>query len=138
MECAMSRVQLALNVTDIDAAVDFYTRAFGVAPAKRRQGYANFEVAEPPLKLVLFEAEEGATLNHIGVEVVGTEAVAATTRRLDGAGLDTRVEESIDCCHAVQDKVYATDPDGLEWEWYTVLGDSPATRPAAPAEAACC
>ena len=134
----MSRVQLALNVTDIDAAVDFYTRAFGVAPTKRRQGYANFEVAEPPLKLVLFEAEEGATLNHIGVEVFGTEVVEATTRRLDGAGLDTRIEESIDCCHAVQDKVYATDPDGLEWEWYTVLGDSPATQPEAPAEPVCC
>ena len=134
----MARVQLALNVTDVDAAVDFYARAFGVDPAKRRPGYANFEVAEPPLKLVLFEAEEGATLNHIGVEVFGTEAVEATTRRLDGAGLDTRIEESIDCCHAVQDKVYATDPDGLEWEWYTVLGDSPATEPQAHAEPACC
>jgi catechol 2,3-dioxygenase-like lactoylglutathione lyase family enzyme len=133
----MSRVQLALNVTDVDAAVDFYTRAFGVAPAKRRPGYANFEVVDPPLKLVLFEAAAGATLNHIGVEVFGTEAVEATTRRLDGAGLDTRIEESIDCCHAVQDKVYATDPDGLEWEWYTVLGDSPS--PAAAAEpAGCC
>ncbi|MEX1280546.1 MAG: ArsI/CadI family heavy metal resistance metalloenzyme [Acidimicrobiia bacterium] len=135
----MSRVQLALNVTDVDAAVDFYARAFGVGPAKRRPGYANFEVVDPPLKLVLFEAEEGATLNHIGVEVFGTEAVAATARHLANAGLDTRAEEHIDCCHAVQDKVYASDPDGLEWEWYTVLADSPSPTPAAAAEpAACC
>lgn len=122
----MSRVQLALDVTDVDAAVDFYTRAFGVAPAKRRPGYANFEVVDPPLKLVLFEAAEGATLNHIGVEVFGTEAVAAAATRLADAGLETRSEERIDCCHAVQEKVYATDPDGLEWEWYTVLADSPS------------
>lgn len=131
----MSRVQLALNVTDVDAAVEFYEKAFGVAPAKRRPGYANFVVAEPPLKLVLFESEEGATLNHIGVEVFGTEAVEATTRHLQDAGLETRIEESIDCCHAVQDKVYATDPDGLEWEWYTVLGDSP--QPASEPVACC-
>lgn len=127
----MSRVQLALDVTDVDAAVDFYTRAFGVAPAKRRPGYANFEVVDPPLKLVLFEAAEGATLNHIGVEVFGTEAVAAAATRLADAGLETRSEERIDCCHAVQEKVYATDPDGLEWEWYTVLADSPSTEPSA-------
>lgn len=121
----MSRVQLGLNVTDIDAAVAFYERAFGVPASKRRPGYANFEIAEPPLKLVLFEGTEGATINHLGVEVPDTAEVHRATRHLRSAGLDTRIEDGVDCCHAVQDKVWVTDPDGLAWEWYTVLADSP-------------
>jgi catechol 2,3-dioxygenase-like lactoylglutathione lyase family enzyme len=128
----MSRVQLGLNVTDIDAAVAFYERAFGVSAAKRRPGYANFEIVEPPLKLVLFEGTDGGTINHLGVEVPDTTDVHRATRHLQSVGLDTRIEDGVDCCHAVQDKVWATDPDGLEWEWYTVLADSPeAVTPGA-------
>ncbi len=131
----MSRVQLGLNVTDIDAAVAFYERAFGVTAAKRRPGYANFEIAEPPLKLVLYERADGGTINHLGVEVEDTDEVHRATRHLQSAGLQTRIEDGVDCCHAVQDKVWATDPDGLEWEWYTVLADSPGPVTAEPA---CC
>ncbi|MDX1509897.1 MAG: ArsI/CadI family heavy metal resistance metalloenzyme [Nitriliruptorales bacterium] len=118
-----SRLQLALNVTDLDAAVDFYERLFATPVSKRRPGYANFAIANPPLKLVLFENEEGATLNHLGVEVSSTMEVDATTRRLSEDGLDTATEEAVACCHAVQDKVWVTDPDGAPWEVYTVLGD---------------
>src|SRR5947208_16841752 len=102
----MSRVQLALNVSDIDAAVEFYSRLFGVGPAKRRPGYANFAVDEPALKLVLIENPEApATLNHLGVEVLSPGEVAAAWARLSGEGLETRSEEQVSCCYALQDKV---------------------------------
>ena len=126
-----SRLQLALNVTDLDAAVDFYERLFATPVTKRRPGYANFAIASPPLKLVLFENDEGATLNHLGVEVSSTLDVDAATRRLAGEGLDTVTEEGVACCHAVQDKVWATDPDGAPWEIYTVLGDDPEAAASA-------
>ena len=121
----MSRVQLALNVEDLDAAVEFYSRLLATAPAKLRSGYANFAVAEPPLKLVLV-AGAGApgTLNHLGVEVTSTEEVGAAQARLSGAGLETATEENVTCCHAVQDKVWVQDPDGAPWEIYTVLADA--------------
>ncbi len=135
----MSRVQLALNVSDVDAAVDFYRKLFGVEPAKRRPGYANFAVAEPPLKLVLIEDKErasGPTLNHLGVEVETSDEVAAAQRRLAGEQLDTLVQEQTSCCYAVQDKVWVNDPDGAAWEWYTVLADSPDAGAAPDAVAA--
>jgi catechol 2,3-dioxygenase-like lactoylglutathione lyase family enzyme len=143
----MSRVQLALNVADVDAAVDFYTKLFGTPPAKRRPGYANFAVAEPPLKLVLIEnAAAAGSVNHLGVEVESTDAVTAATQRLSGEGLPTDVEANTTCCYAVQDKVWVSDPDGARWEVYTVLADSQefGTAPAAMAttggtsESACC
>jgi predicted enzyme related to lactoylglutathione lyase len=121
----MSRVQLALNVSDIDHAVDFYSKLFQTAPAKRRDGYANFAVDSPPLKLVLIENPAAAgSLNHLGVEVFSTEEVAATQARLAGEGVATATEENVTCCYALQDKVWADDPDGAPWEIYTVLGDS--------------
>jgi catechol 2,3-dioxygenase-like lactoylglutathione lyase family enzyme len=121
----MARVQLALNVTDLDAAVDFYSKLFGAEPAKRRPGYANFAIAEPPLKLVLFEnGEPDGKLNHLGVEVESTDEVAATQARLSGQGLDTATEDGVTCCYAVQDKVWVDDPDGAPWEIYTVLADT--------------
>ena len=121
----MSRVQLALNVSDLDEAVAFYSRLFATEPAKRRPGYANFAVAEPPLKLVLFENPGAPTrLNHLGVEVESTDDVGATQRRLDTEGLDTATEDGVTCCYAVQDKVWVDDPDGAPWEVYTVLADS--------------
>lgn len=119
------RVQLALNVTDVDEAVAFYTKAFGVEPTKRRPGYANFAISEPPLKLVLIESSEGGTMNHLGVEVPDTAAVNNATKAFVDAGLTTFEEQGVECCYAKQDKVFVKDPDGAEWEWYTVLDDSP-------------
>ena len=122
----MSRVQLALRVADLDAAVDFYSRLFAAEPAKRRPGYANFAIAEPPLKLVLLEGAPGEAtrMDHLGVEVPTTEEVTAATARLADAGLATRAEENTTCCYAVQDKVWVTGPGGEPWEVYTVTGDA--------------
>ncbi len=121
----MSRVQLALNVSDLDAAIDFYSKLFGAEPAKRRPGYANFAIAEPPLKLVLIEgAGDPGTINHLGVEVESTDEVTAATTRLSGEGLACAVEEEVSCCFAVQDKVWVDAPDGEPWEIYTVLADA--------------
>jgi catechol 2,3-dioxygenase-like lactoylglutathione lyase family enzyme len=123
----MSRVQLALNVSDVDEAVAFYTKLFQTEPAKRRPGYANFAIDDPPLKLVLIEnADAPATLNHLGIEVFSTDEVAAAQARLAGDGLATATEDNVTCCYAVQDKVWVDDPDGAPWEIYTVLGDSDA------------
>jgi catechol 2,3-dioxygenase-like lactoylglutathione lyase family enzyme len=131
-EDAMSRVQLALNVTDLDRAVDFYSKLFGVEPAKRRPGYANFVVAEPPLKLVLLEGEgEGGTLNHLGVEVASPEEVRQAGSPLAGGGLATATETGVACCYAIQDKVWVYDPDAAPWEIYTVLADADTRQPQA-------
>ncbi len=120
----MSRVQLALNVSDLDAAVAFYSKLFATPPAKRREGYANFAVAEPPLKLVLFEQPgKGGTINHLGVEVESSELVGAAQARLAGEGLATATEEGVACCYARQDKVWVDGPSGEPWEIYTVLAD---------------
>jgi predicted enzyme related to lactoylglutathione lyase len=120
----MSRVQLALNVSDLDAAVAFYSKLFATEPAKVRPGYANFAIDEPALKLVLIEGHgEAGTLNHLGVEVECTDQVAATERRLVEHGLATATEENVTCCYAVQDKVWVDGPDREPWEIYTVLGD---------------
>src|SRR5213082_2002000 len=121
---AMSRVQLALNVADLDDAIAFYSKLFGTAPAKVRPGYANFAVMEPPLKLILIAGNgEGGTLNHLGVEVESTDQVAATQQRLADEGLPTASEDEVSCCYAVQDKVWVDAPDGEPWEIYTVLSD---------------
>lgn len=131
-----SRVQLALNVSDLDAAIGFYSELFRTEPHKLRPGYANFEVADPPLKLVLIEQPAGGSLNHIGVEVFSTSRVADETRRLGAAGLRTRIEDGVVCCHAEQDKVWVSDPDGLAWEVYTVTDDEPAMIELVPASGA--
>ncbi len=121
----MSRVQLALNVNDIDAAVDFYSTLFDTQPAKRRPGYANFAVENPPLKLVLFEnPERTGTLNHLGVERTSMEEVEEQADRLEAAGLALDVEGDVVCCYARQDKHWVTGPDGQKWENYVVLGDA--------------
>ena len=120
----MARVQLALNVGDLDEAVRFYSKLFATEPAKRRPGYANFAVDDPPLKLVLIEGERSAgRLNHLGVEVASTEDVVAAERRLSTGGLATSTEDGVACCYAVQDKVWLDDPDGAPWEIYTVVAD---------------
>jgi catechol 2,3-dioxygenase-like lactoylglutathione lyase family enzyme len=121
----MSRIQLALNVNDIDAAVDFYSTLFATQPAKRRPGYANFAVENPPLKLVLFENPEATgTLNHVGVERTSMDEVQAEADRLEGAGLTLDVEGDVVCCYARQDKHWVTGPDGQRWENYVVLADA--------------
>jgi len=128
----MPRVQLALNVTDIDTAVDFYTKLFGTPPAKRRPGYANFAIDEPALKLVLIEnAAAAGTMNHLGIEVSSTAEVEAATRRLSDEGLDTAPESGA-CCYAMQEKVWVNDPDGAPWEVYTVIADADAPIDNAP------
>src|ERR1022692_4589492 len=140
----MSRVQLALNVADLDEAIVFYSKLFATEPAKIRPGYANFAVVDPPLKLVLIEDanQTPGTLNHLGVEVPTTEEVSAAQARLAGEGLATVMEEQTACCYAVQDKVWVDGPGGEPWEIYTVLADTemPAgeLRSAEPSGAACC
>ena len=119
----MSRVQLALNVPDIDEAVAFYSKLFATEPYKRKPGYANFAIADPPLKLVLFEqAGADSRLNHLGVEVATSDDVFAHQARLSDEGVDS-LEESGTCCFAKQDKVWVDGPDGA-WEIYAVLADS--------------
>ena len=133
----MGRVQLALNVSDLDDAIGFYTKLFGTEPAKRRPGYANFAVADPPLKLVLFENPgQAGTLNHLGVEVGSTDEVVAATRRLASEGLATEVEDGVTCCHALQDKVWVAGAD-TRWEVYTVLADAPLEAASATSTACC-
>jgi catechol 2,3-dioxygenase-like lactoylglutathione lyase family enzyme len=135
-----SRIQLALNVTDIDAATAFYRDLFDVEPAKQRAGYVNFEVADPPLKLVLFHSPDAASpLNHLGVEVPTSDDVVGVAERFAAAGLTHRTSESDQCCHAVQDKVWVEAPDVPlgAWEFYTLLADVPEGVGAAPARACC-
>ena len=137
---ALPRVQLALSVSDVDAAVDFYSRLFGAEPHKRRPGYANFALESPPLKLVLIEDAAGAGgLNHLGVEVADSAEVSDAQRRVTEAGLNARPELDVVCCHAQQDKVWVTDPDGAGWEFYTITDDNPdeSSLPVVN-EGACC
>jgi catechol 2,3-dioxygenase-like lactoylglutathione lyase family enzyme len=122
----VSRLQLAINVDDVDQAVGFYSKLFGAEPAKRRPGYANFAIAEPPLKLVLLENPgQGGSLNHLGVEVEDVDAVDAEQNRLAAAGLTSVDQRGTTCCYAKQDKFWVQGaPNGELWEIYTVLADS--------------
>jgi catechol 2,3-dioxygenase-like lactoylglutathione lyase family enzyme len=120
----MSRVQLALNVGDLDASIDFYTKLFNTPPAKVRENYANFAIAEPPLKLVLIAGHgQPGSLNHVGVEVESTDEVASAAARMHAEGAVCNVRESTSCCYAVQDKVWVSGPE-IPWEIYTVLADA--------------
>ncbi|MEU8203616.1 ArsI/CadI family heavy metal resistance metalloenzyme [Streptosporangium sp. NPDC049046] len=132
----MSRVQLALRVSDLEGSIAFYSKLFGVEPAKRRPGYANFAIAEPPLKLVLLEGEEGhdTRLDHLGVEVTDTAQVEAATRRLKDAGLATFEENDTSCCYALQDKVWVTGPGAEPWEVYVVKADADVLGKSATAD----
>ncbi|MFJ3784695.1 ArsI/CadI family heavy metal resistance metalloenzyme [Streptomyces sp. NPDC090093] len=136
----MSRVQLALRVPDLEGSIAFYSKLFGVEPAKRRPGYANFAVTEPPLKLVLIEggADEDTRLDHLGVEVETTARVTAAATRLNDAGLTTAEENDTSCCYALQDKVWVTGPGGEPWEIYTVKADADTLTRTTEAASACC
>jgi catechol 2,3-dioxygenase-like lactoylglutathione lyase family enzyme len=135
----MSRAQLALNVSDLEEAVAFYLALFDAEPAKVRPGYANFAVTDPPLKLVLIEgAGEPGSINHLGVEVVSSDEVAAVAAGLSARGMETAVEDGTTCCYAVRDKVWVDGPDGADgpdgpdgarWEVSTVLADARSPRP---------
>jgi catechol 2,3-dioxygenase-like lactoylglutathione lyase family enzyme len=121
----MSRIQLALNVDNLNEAITFYSKLFNAEPAKVKPGYANFAIAEPPLKLVLLENPgHDGTLNHLGVEVATSDTVQAEIARLTDEGLFTEEELNTTCCFATQDKVWVTGPSGERWEVYTVLADS--------------
>jgi catechol 2,3-dioxygenase-like lactoylglutathione lyase family enzyme len=137
---SMSRIQLALNVADLTAAVTFYEKLFGIPPAKIRAGYANFAVADPPLKLVLLEDPTAVSpLNHLGVELATTDDVAGAATRIAATGLTHRISEQERCCHAVQDKVWVDAPDVPlgAWELYTVIADDD-TQSAACDSTVCC
>jgi catechol 2,3-dioxygenase-like lactoylglutathione lyase family enzyme len=135
----MSRLQLALNVEDLEKSIEFYSRLFGAEPAKVRPGYANFAIAEPPLKLVLMENRgHGGSLNHLGVEVEDVDTVDALQTRLAESGLASAEERDTTCCYAKQDKFWVQGtPNGEQWEIYTVLADS-ATFSGSEAERGCC
>jgi catechol 2,3-dioxygenase-like lactoylglutathione lyase family enzyme len=137
----VSRVQLALNVTDLDQAVEFYSKLFATEPAKRKPGYANFAIADPPLKLVLFEGAEGGTLNHLGVETETAGEVAAAEARLSDTGLETTGVDDTICCYATKVETWVADPDGARWEWYVKTGDTDQLTNqvvSAPAGQSCC
>lgn len=138
----MSRVQLALNVTDLHAAIDYYSKLFSSQPAKVRPGYANFAIDEPALKLVLIENSTGGSLNHLGVEVADTAAVDEAMQRVSNEGVEiTKDEREVACCYATQDKFWTQDPDGLGWEVYTVLADAEVMAPISASDASsdsCC
>jgi catechol 2,3-dioxygenase-like lactoylglutathione lyase family enzyme len=139
----MSRAQLALRVSDLEGSIAFYSKLFGTEPAKRRQGYANFAIAEPPLKLVLIEGQPGeeTRLDHLGVEVETTDQVTAAATRLQEAGLATFEENDTACCYALQDKVWVHGPGREPWEVYVVKADADTlskTTATAPTGDACC
>jgi catechol 2,3-dioxygenase-like lactoylglutathione lyase family enzyme len=137
-ETEVSRFQLALNVSNLEESIEFYSKFFKTKPVKIRPGYANFAITEPPLKLVLFENHEVAgTINHLGVEVFSTDEVVQATHYLSNQGFKTDVEEQTTCCHAVQDKVWVDGPDGSRWEVYTVLADAEDTSSLAGEETCC-
>jgi catechol 2,3-dioxygenase-like lactoylglutathione lyase family enzyme len=133
------RVQLALNVPDLEKAISYYSKMFGTQPHKRREGYANFAIDAPPLKLVLFEnpdAEE--RLNHLGVEVFEPSQVDDAMQRLDKAGILESVQTDTLCCHATQDKIWSRAHDGLQWEWYRISDDEPAAEYERQLGKVCC
>src|ERR1700733_4157561 len=144
VEVTMSRVQLALNVSNLEEAGEFYSKLFGAEPAKRQPGYANFAIADPPLKLVLLEDSytrgrgTAYALNHLGVEGEGPEDVDEAAGRLRRMGLETEVQEHTTCCFALQDKVWVNDPDGAPWEIYTVLADAPNETELGCSAGDCC
>jgi predicted enzyme related to lactoylglutathione lyase len=133
------RVQLALNVENLDDAIAFYSKLFDVEPNKIKPGYANFAIDSPPLKLVLFE-NPGASerLNHLGVEVFKDEDVIAATERLKAANMADKVEDEETCCFAKQNKVWSVDPQGMRWEWYRVIEDSEQFSDSSPRGETCC
>lgn len=134
----MSRLQLALDVEDLEASIEFYSKLFGVEVAKRKPGYANFEIADPPLKLVLFEGGVDGTINHLGVETDAASEVEAAEARLTDSGLTTTGIDDTICCYAEKVETWVTGPDGIRWEWYVKTADAESMGGADEADARCC
>ena len=141
----MSRIHIAVTTRDIDRAIPFYETLFGVAPSKRRDDYAKFEVADPSVNFTLNRTTDPAPLGHrgaqhFGIQVDRTEVVQGAAARLAAAGLHTEIEEGVTCCYAVQDKVWAVDPDGHRWEIFVTHADAPvhSSKPVVAAAAPCC
>ncbi len=136
----MSRIQLAINVSNLDAAIEFYSKLFATEPVKRKPGYANFSIDDPPLKLVLFEGPEGGTINHLGVETDEAAAVEGAEARLRASGLTTTGIDDTICCYAEKVETWVIDPDEVRWEWYvkTADADSMGAGDGSDAEAMCC
>lgn len=135
------RLQLALNVKNLDRAVTFYSKMFATPVHKKRNGYANFEILEPPLKLVLFERPEAnEQLNHIGVECLNASEFDKVSYHLGGSGLKSNGVTETSCCHARQAKLWVKEPDELSWEWYHILDDEPAVDKTGgeSSQAGCC
>jgi len=137
------RLQLALNVKDLDEAVDFYSKMFDVQPSKTRPGYANFAIEDPPLKLALFENADAVAadfqhLNHLGVETFDTAEVTAAEQRLGGAGIETTGVEETECCYAGKTETWVTSPDGASWEWYVKTADVETFENTPTSSSACC
>jgi catechol 2,3-dioxygenase-like lactoylglutathione lyase family enzyme len=140
VEVLVSRLQLALNVDNLEESISFYSKLFNIEPAKVKPGYANFAVAEPPLKLILMENPgQGGSINHLGVEVPDVETVDAEQTRLAGEGFASIDERGTTCCYAKQDKFWVEGaPNGERWEVYTVLEDSATFSADQPTGATCC
>lgn len=134
----MPRVQLALNVSDLDEAVEFYSKLFATEVNKRRPGYANFAIADPPLKLVLIEGDDGGTLNHLGVEVESADQVVDAERRLSADGVATTGVDDTTCCYALKTETWVNDPDGAPWEWYVKTGDADQMTNSVDGDGQCC
>ena len=134
----MSRIQLALNVDDLESAIDFYSKMFGVEPAKRKPGYANFAIADPPLKLVLFEGAETGTINHLGVETETSDEVTSAQERLAAAGLAPTPIADTECCFAEKVETWVSGPDGSRWEWYVKTGDTESIEMVTLGTRTCC
>ena len=135
------RLQLALNVTNLDEAIDFYTKMFDTAPAKTKPGYANFAIENPPLKLVLFEAADGESfehLNHLGVEVESAAQVAAAEARITATGIETTGVDDAVCCFAEKTETWMASPDDARWEWYVKTGDTEQMEHVAVGAACVC
>lgn len=132
------RLQLALNVRDLDEAISYYSKLFNAEPHKQRPGYANFAIDQPPLKLVLFESPDASErLNHLGVEVFDDAEVDATAERLSKEGILDRMQAETTCCHATQNKIWSNEPQGLSWEWYRILDDNPTAATASDSDLCC-
>ena len=126
------RLQLALNVRDLNEAVEYYSKLFNAKPHKLREGYANFAIDHPPLKLVLFENPNARErLNHLGVEAFDESELEAAAARLEAAGIVSEIQHDQTCCHATQNKVWSSEPQGLRWEWYRITDDNPAEQSSA-------
>ena len=132
------RLQLALNVRNIEESIGYYSKLFDTQPHKRKKGYANFEIENPPLKLVLFEnPDSDERLNHLGVEIPETESLSVITQRLEKYGIAEQLENQTTCCFATQDKIWSIEPQGLRWEWYTITDDNPG-KTNEPNSRVCC